>query len=283
MRQTTEHRSYIGSRAVLSCHGPSEAYSGRCGRPGFTLIEVVVACAILLILLVGLLGFYGTSLATSRRTQVTEVAQNLAELQVEDIRSLSVYLLKSLVKPGREQTGTDALAHPVYVDVPASAGFMNNNYPLDQAVSSTTGNTVYDSGWQASDFILSGIESVVVGGTTYTSSEPSAPLVLPPSITLSVDPSNALRYELTVMKETFPHLEKCIVVRLVRDGQRDAVTKAETAVPADGYYWPSSGESSFVFSYSVTVRWAESAQDQANGRYRSLELSGLTGQGIVGN
>lgn len=142
--------------------------------------------------------------------------------------------------------------------------------------------SVYDSGWQASNFTFRNISRVVVGANIYnTSSVPPAPLVLPPSITVSVDPDDPNMFRVVVMKETFPHLERHVVVRLVRDGQRDA-NGNESAIPPDKYAWPLDVQSTLVFSYWVSVRWAESTQKQANGSYRSIELTGLTGEGIVG-
>ena len=109
MRQTTEHRSYTGPRAVLSHHGPTSvscpAWFLRGSHPrglsrnqwGFTLVEVVVAAAILLILLIGLAGVFARGVTGFKQAQLVTMAQNLAEFQVEDLKNLAPSVLHQLV------------------------------------------------------------------------------------------------------------------------------------------------------------------------------------------
>lgn len=97
MRQTVAHRSYVRSRAVLSRHGPSPTCRSKIHRSGFTLIEVVVAVAILLIVSVAFLQFSITSYQWGTNLVVRSMAQNLAELTAEQIAGASVLQIQSMI------------------------------------------------------------------------------------------------------------------------------------------------------------------------------------------
>lgn len=97
MRQTTGHRSYVRSRAVLSHYCPSPDRRSTGHRLGFTLIEVVVAVVILLIVSVAFLQFSITSYQWGTNLVVRSMAQNLAELTAEQIAGASVTQIQSMI------------------------------------------------------------------------------------------------------------------------------------------------------------------------------------------
>jgi len=139
MRQTTEHRSYVGTRAVLSRHGPTSASRSSCRRLGFTLVEVVVAAAILIILLIGLSGVFARGVNGFKQAQLLTLAQNLAEFQVEDIKNIPTSVLNQIVEN-------------IYVDV---------NYPFP--VSGAPDDAlpwIYDSGKVQTDFYVDAVETI---------------------------------------------------------------------------------------------------------------------------
>jgi len=154
MRQTTEHRSYVGSGAVLSRHDLAPTHRSSCRRPGFTLVEVVVAAAILIILIIGLSSAFARAVDGFKQAQLLTLAQNLAEFQVEDLKNLAPSVLNQLVL-------SDEANAPV--------GYHDINYPYPTLDPSATGydasaasNDVrpwmYDSGKLSTDFIVDGIE-----------------------------------------------------------------------------------------------------------------------------
>lgn len=270
MRPTTEHRSYIGSRAVPSRHGPSEACSSTRDRHGFTLIEVVVAFAILLILMIGLMQFYARSLVASRNIYITETAETLAEVQAEDLRSMSVAALAELVKG----TSTDV------------------NYPANQVGSTTSirylsrAGTDQTDGYFASDFTLPHVKSIVLTNPTALTAVatadpvPTGSLLLPQSVSIVKPPLAAgeipgkdEKYRVTVMKSSFPNMYKRVELELVSDGT--FTSDAETVIAAP-YTWGSPVPANCVFKYTVSVKWTLGGKD------RVYKVSGLLGRSITG-
>lgn len=90
MRQTAEHRSYVGSAAVLSPHGLSPACHSADRRPGFTLIEVLVAMAILMVVLMSVFMLITVSAASMKDSEMRDMAKNIASYAVEYLRSRNV-------------------------------------------------------------------------------------------------------------------------------------------------------------------------------------------------
>lgn len=102
MRQTTAHHPYVGLRALsrvcslsargvlLSLHGPSPASRTRCRRSGFTLIEVIVAMAILMIIVVGTFSAVSFAYSTSATAEGLNTAKNIADYTIEYLRSRNV-------------------------------------------------------------------------------------------------------------------------------------------------------------------------------------------------
>lgn len=73
-------------------------------RRGFTLIEVIVALGILLIVILALLGNYFSYYSSVKNLTYRAIGQNLAEVMLEDVRSLEVGLLDKLVRNGSYPT-----------------------------------------------------------------------------------------------------------------------------------------------------------------------------------
>ncbi|MCX6086449.1 MAG: prepilin-type N-terminal cleavage/methylation domain-containing protein [Caldiserica bacterium] len=182
MSDRAAHQSYVGSRAVVSPHGPTSASRSSCRRSGFTprglfhnprgftLVEVVVAAAILLILLIGLSGVFARGVTGFKQAQLVTMAQNLAEFQVEDLKNLAPSVLNQLV------FGKDADPAVGYQDV-------NYPYPTRDAMAenydaAARGNDekfwMYDSGKLRTDFMVDGVTLI---GTTYVAGTTAMPAI----------------------------------------------------------------------------------------------------------
>jgi len=69
-------------------------------RKGFTLIEVIIALGIFLILILALVGSYYSYYNSVKQMAYKAIGQNIAELQLEDVRYLPVGILYSLCGGG---------------------------------------------------------------------------------------------------------------------------------------------------------------------------------------
>lgn len=90
MRQTTQHRLYVGSRAALSRHGLNPVCRSTGRRLGFTLIEAVVAIAILMIVVAGTFSAVSFAYSASAVAEGLNTAKNIANYTLEFIRSRNV-------------------------------------------------------------------------------------------------------------------------------------------------------------------------------------------------
>lgn len=90
MRQTAVHRSYVLSTAFGPRHGLSPACHSTSRRSGFTLIELVVAIAILLVVVVGVLSSVAFAYTSSNDTELRNTAKNVASYTLEYLRSWTV-------------------------------------------------------------------------------------------------------------------------------------------------------------------------------------------------
>lgn len=125
MRQATGDHPHVGSRAVLSHHGPIEVYPTRRRRSGFTpqdlfhnlrgftLIELVVAMAILLVVMIGVMSSVAFAYTSSNDTEMSNIAKNVATYTIEYLRARTVTndthntTLYNLLNPsGSPSTGT---------------------------------------------------------------------------------------------------------------------------------------------------------------------------------
>ena len=96
MRQTAAHRSYLGSAGVLSRHGQSSAFRSTGHRPGFTLIEVMIALVIIGLAGLGLATFSMQSYRTVQDLTIRATAENLAEVTLEELSSMAGSTLNSM-------------------------------------------------------------------------------------------------------------------------------------------------------------------------------------------
>ncbi|MEA3313900.1 MAG: type II secretion system protein [Caldisericota bacterium] len=143
-------------------------------KKGFSLIEVIIALAILMIVTFGLLTSYYSYYRNVADLRIQTTGQNLAQLQLEDIQNLASTVLVILVQGGE------------YLP----------NYPLDTA----SDIAIYDSGQLAdASFTIESLVSV------------PANLLLPSSIEVQ-GPDAYGEYTLILLKEVFPHYKKQIVI-----------------------------------------------------------------------
>jgi prepilin-type N-terminal cleavage/methylation domain-containing protein len=152
-------------------------------KKGFSLIEVIIALAILMIVVLGLMSTYYSYYRNMVDLRVKTTGQNLAQLQLEDIQNLAVSVLEII-------TGeTDAAGVGLGIYLP--------NYPQDQDIYSDP--AVYDSGkLEDASFRIEGLVSV------------PADLLLPGSIEIE-GPVDG-KYTLILHREVFPHYKKQIVI-----------------------------------------------------------------------
>lgn len=90
MRDTAEHRSYVNSTAAVSSRGSDSASSTKRRRIGFTLIEAVVAIAILMIVVAGTFSAVSFAYSASAVAEGLNTAKNIANYTLEFIRSRNV-------------------------------------------------------------------------------------------------------------------------------------------------------------------------------------------------
>src|SRR5664279_2944881 len=193
MRQTTDHQSYAGSVGVSLSHGLSPASRSPDHRSGFTLIEVVVAMSIMLVVAVSLIASYSAYYGGIVQMRVSTLAQNLAQLQMEDMASKDKSVLAQMV------LGTNI------GDV---------NYP----VSSVSG--IYDSGKLPGTFTIPNVASVNVPSLGITNHSPSGASDVPnldlPAGTVDVEPvyhaaTSYWDYTVTIDKGAFPGYQRRVV------------------------------------------------------------------------
>jgi len=148
MRQTTEHQSYAGSVGVSSSHGLNPASHSPDHRSGFTLIEIVVAMAILMVVVLGMLSSYASYYGRVAQERLATTGQNLAQLQLEDVLSLDKSVLYDLALGGNN----------IDVNYVNTANSASPGYPT---ISDTNASSsVYDSGRVDGTFYITGIRAV---------------------------------------------------------------------------------------------------------------------------
>jgi prepilin-type N-terminal cleavage/methylation domain-containing protein len=120
-------------------------------RAGFTLIEVIVAMAILMVVILALVSSYYSYYNSVKQMTYKAIGQNLAEVMLEETRSLQVTILDSLVKGGQYPSEPSWKKYDYYPDNPIiyeeSTDFASGipagiPFPADK----NTDPTVYDSG-----------------------------------------------------------------------------------------------------------------------------------------
>lgn len=207
-------------------------------KRGFTLIEVIVALSIFMVVTIALISGYFSYYSFVKDLRYKSIGQNLAQLQLEDVKGLSISVLDSLVKGGQFPVLT--YQEPNYPKKPDNPPPPNSPYFIDYG---TTYNNVYDSirfdsssnayypmdGSFRVEHILNicGYESP----TGTQSNPPPKPniseelnklgkqLVLPDNIeilpVLEVDQNtNESYWDFTIIlhKEVFPHYQKRVII-----------------------------------------------------------------------
>jgi len=220
MRQTVEQLSYAGSAVVRSRQGPSPAYRSTGHRLGFTLVEVVVAMAILFISVFSLIAsfsFYGQRLSDVR---IATIGQNFTQLLLEDAAGLTNSELAALtsVTPG-----------------PVSESYPFNNYPANR----NTNSGVYDTGSPLDHLSDAGLDAtyVVKPVTTINHNGPptslsyTIPAINVPAgmIVLGIESVNGgtnYDFTVTINKDIFPGFKKQIVITDLQPGLTDSAKKS---------------------------------------------------------
>jgi len=187
-------------------------------KKGFSLIEVIIALAILMIVVLGLISSYYSYYRNMTDLRIQTIGQNLAQLQLEDVQNLAVSVLGSLVDGGRWPT---AISYTV------------PNYPLDK----DSDPSIYDSGkMEDASFRIEHLTNIC--GTVDSGTLPT--LLLPGSIevepVLEFNPDGPDYYDYTLIlhKEVFPNYHKRIVI-------------------TDNT--PGLGDAQKIFSIAITVYW----------------------------
>jgi type II secretory pathway pseudopilin PulG len=120
-------------------------------RAGFTLIEVIVAMAILMVVVIALLGSYVGYYRNVVYERYKTIGENLAQLQLEDLQNLSVSVLDIIVG----EKSTDGLGY-----YPYQPGDLDHNYELDNYIDTRFSSTVFDSGMVDGTFRIYDLTSV---------------------------------------------------------------------------------------------------------------------------
>lgn len=216
---------------------------------------MMVALAILMILLLALVGSFATNVAGFKRTQLLTMAQNLAELQVEDLKSMAPSVLRLLVDG--KYLGSETLLSPAEKNSPL---FRFSNYPTD------TDSAVwrYDSGPQQTDFNIWGLTSIQSSSGTFTAGPGTTSQPATPSSgdvllggTMTIQPYQVLDattgtnvgwyYRLILHKEQFPLFEKRIEVTMFSALGLPAHTHVPLSDP------DALSDQDAMFDYTVTV------------------------------
>jgi prepilin-type N-terminal cleavage/methylation domain-containing protein len=182
-------------------------------RAGFTLIEVIVAMAILMVVILALVSSYYSYYNSVKQMTYRAIGQNLAEVMLEETRSLQVTILDSLVKGGQYPSEAYWEMYKPSDSHPGSYEVDNVNLDLDipdaipYPLDTTSDPTVYDSGKVESSFRLERINSVFGkdDGTIDINSDsyknlPSSVVITPVYYT----DTGSYNYTILLNKETFP-------------------------------------------------------------------------------
>lgn len=203
MRHRAVHRSYVGSAAVLSRNGQSAAYSRTRGRSGFTLLEVLVALAVFMIVVLALISSYFGYNSQMRALRIATIGQNLAQLEMENLRSMSTSVLASLAKGESMDVN--------YVNT------TDPDFPIrwDQDPS----DTCYDSGQIDGTFYIPNVASIDLHKPSDMTDIPA--LTLPFNVvTVSVADNGTWKdYTVILHKEVFPGYKKHIKVTDITGGR----------------------------------------------------------------
>ena len=206
-------------------------------RLGFTLIEVVVAMAILLIVVLALVSSYSFYYGRTVQLRAATIGQNLAQLNMEDVRSKSKSVLAELVQGANVRVVN-------YIDPTSTPPLVDTN----------PDSFVYDSGRVPGTFQIPDITSITI--STLTQHPAGDPSAIPsgvqlPSGVIDLGPAGPsyVTYTMVLMKSVFPGYERHIVIKElspVRPGNDELNTFDITVT----VYWTFAGKTR---SYTVST------------------------------
>jgi prepilin-type N-terminal cleavage/methylation domain-containing protein len=247
---------------------------------GFTLVEVVVAAAILVILLIALMGSFSAGVTGFKQAQQLTFAQNLAEFQAEDLKALAPSVLKLLCEG--TWTGVPPRVDPTLTNYPAAL-----SSDPDNALACNQRPFEYDSGQRQTDFNIILIDAVVAGTTPLVyqaggMSEPTLdfdpPLLLGSNVSVGncsqTDPTDDPRYYYVVKmhKEAYPLFTKQIrvvcysaLMPVTVDPWNPSIAPEYHFLSApyaaqtnmDRYYADGGGHQRAMYAYVITIRYKQ--------------------------
>jgi len=188
-------------------------------RRGFTLIEVIVALGIFLIVILALVVNYYSYYNSVKQMTYKAIGQNLAEVLLEDVQSLQVGILDSLVK-GEQYLSEIAWQKYKHSDLHPGCYEVSETPDLDipDAIpfprDTNSDEAKYDSGEVDSSYRLQKVEAVF-GVKESGTIDPDLLVGLPSNIVITpVYYSDEVTYDYTVVlnKETFPYYKRRIVI-----------------------------------------------------------------------
>ena len=201
-------------------------------RRGFTLIEVIVALGIFMIVLLALLSSYYSYYNSIKQMTYKAIGQNLAELLLEDVRSLPVDIVDDLLKSGQYPEEPPKGYWERYINSSAIPGCYEPSETPDPNIpdaipfpaDTTPGyNTKYDSGEIDSSYRLQKVASVF--GVEESSTIPQYLLVgLPSNIVITpvyYSEDNTFFYTILLNKEIFPYYKRRVVIEDLTPGVND--------------------------------------------------------------
>jgi prepilin-type N-terminal cleavage/methylation domain-containing protein len=300
VRNKTECHSeegYKGSSAAVCTASIGSASPRRSGfaRPparnprGFTLVEVIVASAILMILLLTLMGSFAAGVSGFKQAQQMTFAQNLGEFLAEDLKARPPGVLQLLCE-GKWNGVSESVR-------PAEVALALSNYPLpldgdSDAQDSNARPFEYDSGRQRTDFNITGVDLVTgidADGNTFAyqagedvkpTSPTDPPLLLGSNVKVEsyevrdpsepYDPAKSKYYYVVKLhKEAYPLFTKQVRV-VCYDSWMPTTVDPWTHVAGDAvaYHFMSApytgaedsmtaypGEKRAVYGYIITIRY----------------------------
>lgn len=196
-------------------------------RKGFTLIEVIVALAIFLILIFALVGSYYAYYNSVKEMVYRAVGQNIAELQMEDVRYMPVGILELLCNGGQYPTGGVggvwqyyklSVDSKYYIITDQSGADPNIPNAVPFPVDTNPDPNGYNSGKIDGAFRLERIDSIlgVSGSFTLPTDElknlPNNITIMPVQEVDDYGNPASIDYTILLNKEVYPYYKKKITI-----------------------------------------------------------------------
>jgi len=200
MRQTGAQQSYVGSASVpracfhnargalLSSQGPIPTcrINVTGARKGFTLIEVVVAMAILVIVVLAMLSSYSFFYSSVTNLRLQSIGENLAQLQLEDVRNMGITGFQQVL--GGKWNASSSPAVPLGWPTRSPAASHYSNYPAAELFYPDPSN-LSDVKWYPYERAVPGQP---IGPSNLPTYDASNQLIWPTPSSVSVLPSTSL-------------------------------------------------------------------------------------------